>query len=234
MKLSILCVTRAESRAMPFLAEMALLAENLKAEFVIGADGADARDTLAEAPYECTITPLHASGAIEHVLDDAVASCQGEYVLRLDDDERCSFAMMRWLMTGEWETRDHWTFPRVTFWKNVTTVLMHPLFFPDVQTRLSVKAKAGGRPRIHQCSPFGGGKFAPVMIEHHKLLVKSLEERRALRARYDALSPQTARINATAVPEDLLTDPVHLVGLTDGTFPWTPTWTREERLTPVL
>ena len=234
MKLSILCVTRAEPRALPFLADMAGLASLLQAELVIGADGVDARDTLAEAPYESTIVPMNASGAIEHVLDDAVASCRGEYILRIDDDERCSPAMVAWLRSGVWQAQDNWSFPRVALWQNVTSVLMHPLFFPDVQTRLSIKAKSGGRAGVHAPSKFGAGRFAPVVLEHHKFLVRTYTERKALRAHYDQLLPQTWKTNATSCPEDLLTEPVQLAGYSDGAVPWTPSWTRIERLTRVL
>jgi hypothetical protein len=46
---------------------------------------------------------------------------------------------------------------------------------------------AGGRTSIHCGSPHGGGDVAPVVIEHHKFLVKSLDERLRLARHYDTV-----------------------------------------------
>jgi hypothetical protein len=67
-------------------------------------------------------------------------------------------------------------------------MLKTPQLWPDAQTRLSIRAKAGGRDVIHSGSPHGGGEMAPVLIEHHVFLVRSREEREAKVARYDAIA----------------------------------------------
>jgi hypothetical protein len=169
--LSILCVSDVKERAVPFIAEMGQLAERLGAEFVLAQDGKD----------------VHSKGYIESVLDEAIALTRGDYILRLDDDEKCSPAMIQWLEAKEYERGDHFTFPRVHFWRDPNTVILEQYYFPDLQTRLSTRAKAGGRSQIHSGSPFGGGTVTRVCIEHWVYLVKSYEERCATGVRYNQI-----------------------------------------------
>lgn len=166
--LSILCVSQVKPRAIPFLEDMKRTAEALGGEFVLAEDGKD----------------VHSQGYIESVLDDAIALTRGDYILRLDDDERCSRSMLRWLELKKYEEGDHWSFPRIHLWKDVHTMIMEEYYWPDLQTRLSTRAKAGGRSEIHAGSPFGAGTIARVSIEHYVYLVKPYEERIAIAANY--------------------------------------------------
>jgi hypothetical protein len=106
-------------------------------------------------------------------------------VLRLDDDERCSPAMVEWLMRGDYQLGTHWKFARVALFGSEWSAIDSPHLWPDHQTRLSVRAWADGRNAIHCGSPYGGGDLAPAAIEHHKFLVKNTEERLALAQHYD-------------------------------------------------
>lgn len=169
--LSILCVTTGRDRAQPFLEHFMELAEKLDAECVIVRDGED----------------VHSKGYIESVLDEAIARTSGEYILRLDDDERCSPAMVQWLEAREYEKGDHFTFPRVHFWGDSQSVILEQYYFPDLQTRLSVRAKAGGRGEIHLGSPFGAGEVTRVCLEHWVYLVKTYEERCATGVHYNEI-----------------------------------------------
>lgn len=187
--LSILCVTRAERYALPFLEHMDALAQLLNAEFVIACDGEDAANTISQSDLLCVYLTVSVQGpSLESVLDEAVAACRGTYILRLDDDEQCSDAMITWLCRGNYEEHDHWCFPRVHFWRNILTVIQSEHLWPDYQTRLSIKAKSGGRNQLHAGSPFGRGVIAPVAIEHYKFLVKSYAERQQIAARYEAFA----------------------------------------------
>ena len=190
MSLTILCVTAGEQYAWPFLAEMQKLADDLDTDFV-EYDGAYA-------------------GSIEAVLDDAIDKCPDGYILRLDDDERCSDAMRDWLHAGEYRKHDHWTFRRAHLYPDADTFVTARPLWPDWQTRLSVKAKAGGRRRLHQPSPFGSGVAAPVVIEHHKFLVRTEDERRELVERYESMQAGAgANFHVFSLPEeyDLETSP---------------------------
>ena len=217
MTLSILCVTRAEPHAIRFLREMTALGAQINAEVVFAADGAEAMRALWDE-INWRVYAVKSRGYIESVLDEAVGFCRGDYILRLDDDERCSPAMVRWLEARSYVAADHWKFPRANLWPTAEHVALTPQLWPDHQTRLSVRAKAGGRSTIHAGSPFGGGEEAPCVIEHHKFLVKPLEERRAIVARYDRIAANmgTAFL-AFSCPEDAYPDGLAVGSLGDGT-----------------
>ncbi len=176
--LTILCVTEYGQHFPPFIADMAEIAEQLEAAFVLH-DGRGA-------------------GCIENVLDEAVASCPDGHILRLDDDERCTPEMRDWLEDGEWQEADHWAFPRLNLYPNADCYITSHNLYPDLQTRMSSKAKSGSRPFVHAGSPFGTGVVAPCAIEHHKFLVRTYEERLALLERYGAGDHYTP----FSVPED--------------------------------
>jgi hypothetical protein len=199
--LSILCVTKNEKHALSFVADMGLLAAELAADFVLVADGKNAYHGLMECGFEPFL--VHSRGFIESVLDDAVKLCRPGYVLRLDDDERCSKAMVEWLEQRAYEEWPHWRFARAHLWGDERHMLATPELWHDCQTRLSLRELSDGRTLIHAGSPHGGGKDAPCAIEHHKFLVKSLHERRQLIAHYDAVEPYAgSKFCAFSCPED--------------------------------
>ena len=172
MKITVLCVTRGAPRTDRFLSDLERLAQELRGQFVIALDG----DALPRV-YDAKVLHVVSKGYFGSVLDEAVAACDGEYILRIDDDERVSPAMFTWLMGESWHKADNWSFPRQCFWQNEQQYLTTPPWYPDHQTRLSVKAKSGHRPLPHDPSLYGFGDWAPVAIEHHELLVKTFEER---------------------------------------------------------
>ncbi len=196
--LSLLCVTSGKPRAEQFLEHFADVADHLKAELVILRDGVD----------------IHSAGYIESVLDEAIARTSGDYILRMDDDEKISPAMLAWLEGKQYERGDHFTFPRVHLWGDEKTIVLEQYYFPDLQTRLSVRAKAGGRPQMHQASPFGGGEVTRVAIEHWTYLVKTYEERCAIAATYN-----TAVNGSGHSFEDEHPGLVHFMAYSDGAIP---------------
>ena len=200
--LSVLCVSRGASFALPFVQAHDGLARRLGAEFVLVADGDAAADRLRTIA-EPRLT-VHSRGYLESVLEEALGACHGEYVLRLDDDETVSEELERWLRACCHLAGDHWKFPRAWLWRDARQFLAMPPFWPDDQTRLSVRAKAGGRSFIHAGSPFGGGEAAPGAIEHHAFLVKRREEREALVAHYDRVQPGAgSAFRGFYLPEEL-------------------------------
>lgn len=223
MSLSILCVTKGEDFAFPLLHQMASDARVLGAEFVACVDGAAPWPLDGLRPHlgdDWQLQRVHSAGYIESVLDEAVGFCRGDYVLRLDDDERISFALLAWLENEHYLTADHWAFPRANLWGDANSVLVNPPLWPDLQTRLSVKAKAGGRHGVHDGSPFGTGTVAPCVIEHHKYLIKSREQREAQAHAYDALragSGTAPQFYPHMVPEVVYAGVgLHLAPLGDG------------------
>ena len=199
--LTVLCVTRASSHVWPFLAEMEALAECCGGEFVVGTDGIDATELMVESDIAAHIVPVHTPGYPEAVLEQVLAECHGTYILRLDDDERCSSDMMEWLIARSYTSSDHWCFSRAWLWTDEKHRLVNAPFWPDHQTRLSVRAKAGGIRSIHPQSPFGMGRIAPVAIEHHKFLLQSREMREAVVKAYNQIQPG-AGMREFYIPEE--------------------------------
>jgi len=200
--LSILCVSRAGAHAASFLREMQKLSLMLRAQFALVADGDAAFEKLTEQvqpPIGC----VSSKGYLESVLEDALTFCTGEYILRLDDDERCSAAMIEWMQNEVYRSADHWKFATANMW-TADEFILNPPLWPDEHTRLSTREKSGGRHTPHAGSPYGGGELAPVILEHHKFVVKSHAERRRIANIYDAFSPGygTGGMQAFSLPEE--------------------------------
>jgi len=125
MKLSVVVVTKAEPYAIPFIDDLMAVASSIRnSEFLIGLDG-DARLPRDLAAFAVR---TNARGFIENVLDQMVNQTRGEYVLRLDDDERCSEAMVEWLQSGAYAERDHWRFLMAQLWTPTEMILNSPLY----------------------------------------------------------------------------------------------------------
>ena len=205
MNLSLLTITKGEQFALSFLMATNALAARLEAEHVIMADGPDALFALQSLKWYVapSLYEVRSQGYLESVHELGVNACTRDYVLRLDDDELCSQSMQEWLARGDYKAEDHWKFSRAHLWKSSDRVLLTPQLWPDHQTRMSIRAKAGGRFGIHSGSPYGGGAVAPCVIEHHKFLVKNADERWAIAHRYDSIVPGsgTGGMIAFQVPE---------------------------------
>lgn len=185
MSLSIVTVTNCEPHAERFIARMRKDADALGAELVIGIDRESAPKAI-EALADVAVR-VKSKGYVESVLDEVLKHCTGDYILRLDDDETISVALLDWLAAEWYEAGEVFAFVRPYFWGDERHFL--PALLPDYQTRLSTKAKAGGRNEIHVGSPYGTGQLVPFPIEHHKFLVKSRAEREAIAARYESIRP---------------------------------------------
>lgn len=189
--LTILTVTRCEQFSHRFLREMGQISLGIGSQFVVALDSVGPAsicptDVLSQANR---VIPVRSAGYIESVLDLAVGHCSTRYIFRLDDDERCSDSLITWLKDGGYREETHWKFPRAHVWGDADHFISAPPLWPDVQTRLSIKEKSGGRRVVHAGSPFGGGTPCLWHIEHWKFMVKSFEERQAIAAVYDKASP---------------------------------------------
>ena len=180
--LNILCVTNGDTHAERFVKTMREQADLLGAELVLGLDGKAARGL---GQYADTAINLKSAGYLESVLEQAIGACKGEYIFRLDDDERISPALLDWLESGEYAGGDVYAFPRPYLIGDERHMVVE--LYPDLQTRLTTRAKAGGRAAIHQGSPYGTGRIIPYAIEHHKLLVKTLKQREEIARRYESV-----------------------------------------------
>jgi hypothetical protein len=176
--LTIIVASTGEERAWNMLNDVREDAEELGAEFRLFADTSRGPAVLERLTRRvCPAIPTQAvwsTGSVESVLDEMVAACTTTYVLRLDDDERLSDRLFTWLFGHEYRVADHWAFPRANLFPDVYHRLAPNKdggWWPDYQTRLSVKEKSGKRPKLGQSSPFGCGRITPCTIEHHKYLL---------------------------------------------------------------
>lgn len=199
LKLSILCVTKLEPFAREFLWAMCHLSREIGAEFVVAYDNVTEKAFSQSPPCDVWIR-VRSQGYIESVLSEALAACRGDYILRLDDDERCSPAMVAWLKSGAWPSQPAWTFATAGLWGDAQSVLMMPELWPQYHVRLTTRALAGGQTQVHQRHPVRDAAIAPAVIEHHKYIAKSLDERLAIAARYDAIRPGAGK-RCHSVPE---------------------------------
>lgn len=202
--LTILSVTRAEDYAWSFLREMDRLAVKVDAQFIIAADGEQAETTLkARAWARAEIHRIDSGGHIDSLLPPAVAFCGGHYVLRIDDDERCSRDLAEWLAARWFVTEKHWDIARAWLWPD--EIHYRSDLWPDLQTRLSIKGLAGRLNGVHGGSAYGHGRAVPIgFLEHHKLLVKDYEERLADVDRYDRIETNAGALTKHFyLPEDL-------------------------------
>jgi hypothetical protein len=186
--LSILTVTKAEPYVPQFLHSLRNLANQTNAELVIAGDGPQSMNQLKSWGFgdEEVLVSVRSKGYIESVLDQAVNCCGGKYIFRIDDDELVSPEMFHWLANDKFTEADHWKFPRAHLWQTSNLYITNAPLWPDHQTRLSVRKKAGARNFIHAGSPYGGGRLAPVVLEHAKFLVKTRAERQEIADRYDS------------------------------------------------
>lgn len=188
MMLSILCVTNGDKHVGAFVERMPQLAKRLNAELVLGLDGPTAQSAdyrkLADVAVDL---PAHDVPLQEQVIDVAVGACNGEFILRLDDDEAVSESLEKWLLEGRYKAGRLFAFPRVYMWGDESHVLSNEGIYPDLQTRLGLKALMFGVNAIHAGNPNGTGTVIPYALEHHKLLVKTYEQRRAIADRYEAI-----------------------------------------------
>lgn len=164
---------------------------------------------------------VESKGYIESVLDDVLQYVPEGWVLRLDDDEQVSGGLFQWLEMSCYRASDHWKFPRAHLWGSPEYFLCTPPLWPDWQTRLSIKAKSGGRRTVHAGSPFGGGTECPFPIEHHKFLVKDRSERERIAGVYDRFAAgygTGAGMLPFSLPELVFDDPgAHLREVSEAT-----------------
>jgi hypothetical protein len=200
VNLSILTVTRGEPHTKRFFTHFRAVADILRAEFVLAYDGCDKPDCGADK-----YLAVRSSGAIEDVLVEAHRACSGGYVLRLDDDETLSPAAILSVAEANLDGRV-FALPRANLWGDERHAITNGHLFPDWQARLMPRDRED-RTTVH--AGVIADAAAKGVILHHKFLVKSLEERRAIASRYESKSAGcgTGHYLQFSVPEDCFSEP---------------------------
>lgn len=205
MTLSICCVTNGNHYALTYLSYMRILADKLGCEFVVGMDKTESKAIKILADVAVKL-PEHEVELQECVLDKAIEMCTGDYILRLDDDEKVSSALEHWILSRAYHLGELFAFPRVYMYPDTKHVLANDGVYPDLQTRLGKKEKMYGVNHIHAGNPHGTGLVIPYAIEHHNLIAKSYKERQKIADRYESIKPGCGRSNTYGrylIPEDI-------------------------------
>lgn len=192
--LTVLTVSTLPWYAWRFIRLARNIAEGLGAEHVLAADlggmptiRADALRALGEGDGPGTRTVFVDSGGagyLEACLNQAIDRCNGEYIFRLDDDERASPALAMWLREwlGDANAEPQYTFPRAALWPDEAHWANEPEVWPDAQARLATR-ELSRRSYVHEqwC---GDEVFVKAPIIHHSYLVKTAAEHEAIAAVY--------------------------------------------------
>lgn len=190
MNLSIVCVTNNQYNAKPFILRLHSLCTRLGAELVLGLDREKAQKadwrSLANVTVDLSCDKLQ-----EDELDKAIEAATRDWVLRIDDDETVSPALESWLFTLGHEKSGYqlYAFPRIHLYPDAWHYVSNPEMLPDLQTRLGKKPLMFGVNRVHAGNPNGTGAVVPYALEHHKLICRTLEQRKEIAARYETLMP---------------------------------------------
>ena len=219
--LSLVTVTTAQPRAEAFLSHMRDLSDDIGAEFVVGYDTLYGIGGMEMAQkYADMMCIVKSKGYLESVLQDVIDAAGGIWILRLDDDEMVTPAMWKWLKDKEYESGKSqiWSFPEATLFPSTMSFISSTPFWPDIHPRLQTWRYAQWDRNPHGGAKHGPGVTAPVAIAHHKLLVKTIGERRAIWEQRDKGKARDEIHASMSVPEDNY-DELTIHPLSDGYFP---------------
>ena len=182
--LSIICVTKWEGRAPIFIRAMETAAKVLGADFLVGID----RDDFPLDVGTTRALLIHTNGYVEGGLNQLARRAQGQFILRLDDDESISPLMLEWLRERRYMGYPAWAFPTAALWGDEEYFITTPPFWPDTHIRLTAWHLAADWPDEPHGKPKWErqAKIAPVAIRHHKFLVKNYEQRKAIADTYES------------------------------------------------
>ena len=189
MNLSIAVVTAGKPYAHKTLSQLREWANLLGAQLVIAGDkdeGAFIAVQYAHRVVNVEIT----NGLGESAIPALVKACAHEWILRFDDDETGSAAMLEWLQRGEWisENWDAYSFPRANLWGDENHFITNAPLWEDKQTRLTRRdILARWENKVHAGQPASRNADVSAMLLHHKFLVRTYAERQETARHYDSL-----------------------------------------------
>ncbi len=186
-ELSIVCITNGESHVMPFLLKMRHAADEIGAELVIGADGEEAM-RLAQNVTNRIVT-VKSKGYIESILNRVMAAAEGVWILRIDDDEEISPALLSWLKKKSYRSSPLWRIPTMALWENSDQFVVTKPLWPDVHLRLTTwQYRLGWDPKPHAPAPHHTDDIAPGAFLHYKYLLHDYDERKKVADHYESIS----------------------------------------------
>lgn len=221
MNLSLAVLTAGKPYAAMVLEQMQVWAQLLGAELVVAGDG-ECGYALAKQYADVAIPVEITNGLGESAIPFIAQACRADWVLRFDDDETGTPAMLDWLKHSQWEHSDAsvYHFPRMWLWGDEAHFITDAPLWTDRQTRLTrrdVLTRWGNR--VHASAPPEMGLDAPVAMLHHKLLVRTFAERQETARIYDALEAGAGSgsyFGKFTLPELFFVNGVHVREIGDG------------------
>ena len=191
MNLSIAVITAGKPYAVQCLAQCRAWADMLGADLVVAGDKDDG--VALAKQYADTVVPVDITNGLgESVVPLLAQTCANDWVLRFDDDETGTDALLNWLLEGAWVNGNQqvYAFPRAWLWGDEQHFITNTPLWPDVQSRMMKKElTARWENAVHAGTPAGTGPVIPVALAHYKFLVRTFAERQATARTYDALQP---------------------------------------------
>ncbi len=187
-ELTILCITPAGDKAIPFLRAMRKNADALNAVFAVALDTKDGWGNLPNVQELAhNVIFVKSDGYVESVIKRAYSAVQTNWCLRLDDDEEMSPALFDWIRGRHYLDESAWHIPTMALYPDKERFITNEPLYPDVHIRLtSWRHYSQIAEAIHAGQPFMAA-MTDKAIFHHKYLVESYQDRIAKAAHYDSI-----------------------------------------------
>lgn len=207
-----LCATRAEACVRPFLAEMGPLAKACGGRFGVVLDGAESAERWKQLGLRAY--QFVAEDGVHQAMQQVVSECRTEYILILDDDERCTMRLANWLIGKHYQSAPFWYVPRAWLYQDRHHFISSKKHWPNHALRIgaqeAITVLTGPIHAGWMAGP-GAKEICPYAIEHHKLLIRSLAERKDTVAKYEAIKPGAGMPNHY-LPECVMVDVAEWTG----------------------
>jgi len=211
IRLSLCAMTGGDpARARAFLEQWRPLVDEIVIAIDERGDPATTNACAGLADRVFVVPAAHAH--MERYLGWLHSQCRGEWILRADDDELPSAALVEALpgLLAEREPTHYWL-PRVWMHPTPATRIVEGIWWRDIQVRLVRNLPGLWRftGRVHSnIEVAGAGRVLDAPLLHLALLVSDLEARRAKVAGYEAVTAGLKHesgmpLNGVFVPEDM-------------------------------
>lgn len=222
MNLSIAVLSAGKPYATRCLNQCREWANELGVQLVVAGDG-ERGYALAKQYADVAIPVEITNGLGESAIPIIAAACHTDWVLRFDDDETGTPALLEWLKQEVWEQNGVgvYHFPRAWLWGDEQHFITSAPLWTDKQARLTRRELlAGWGNHVHAGAPASAGIDVPAAMLHYKLLVRSFSERQETARLYDALEPGAGSGNyfgKFTLPELFYANGVQVREIGDGT-----------------
>lgn len=159
---------------------MRALADDMGADFVVGADDKETEDLAAG--FADIIVPVKSGGFLEGAINSTIAASTGGWILQLDSDEFPSPALRQFLIEKDWAIGNLKciSFPFAWLYGDDKHMIVDMPLCGDFHPRLMWREIANRAEEPHAVPGNMYGAVAPFLMLHYKLLYRSYDERKKI------------------------------------------------------